>query len=854
VANEDDEEGKAAAAAAAAEAKAAAMAAEAAAAAVSESTTGVRTGANALWEDESERRFYELFPPLRETMPSALFAGAKARKRVLHTELLLDVEATEGGDGGDDDEGGGATDSSLEVDTSERNRAFFEAMLTVGSREACDALSTEFVYLNSKSMRRRVAQAVFDVPRTRLELIPHYARFLATLASAGLVEVPTAVLKMYLREFRGQQARMDQVHGLEFRIRNVRMLGECVKFRLAPTATAFAMTHRMLDSFSNRDIEVLSHFLETCGRYLVRREDSKARMMSLLASVRKKAVAKVLEPRLSMLLDNAYFMCLPLEGESRLAKRVRTPRPLEQQFTRHVLRHLLTGPESVERVVQVLRRLSWPVCGFDVASVLLAPAKLHADAIVSAAEVTAHLAVAHPTFGVALLDRGLERLETALSDLVQTRLQDVQALVTYIGALSRFRLVKEPLLAKVVDSILLMAFRLPGVGQRLNALMGGATEEQVRAIAATPNAAFFYIRLAALMLESACPLKRKSRALRRPLLHLRVLLWLAAPLPLEMEFTVADLCDALGWKLREFSSVQEAREAMVQDGSETVAEARAIADAAAAVIQARLDAVGSARKDSSTTSRTQDSGDGTAADVHGADDEDGDDGEADGDVDGEDVDDDEGDEDDVDEEEDDSDVDEVGEAEDAFDKDVKLKGKTQTLADKKDEEEDEAFGAMLAALTAVDTSTDKPRVNTKAIDDMAIPVGLGTRQRDRQAAVGADTPPTKRKLTLMVRRGGKAAGRDLLLDKEASLVRVTDAAIADAATQEDAADRDAVKQYVLAYSETHADMDADMDDERHRGRTKPAPRRPAPSVGHALATFTTVTTGTRPTGSDGKWR
>ena len=296
---------------------------------------------------------------------------------------------------------------------------------------------------------------------------------------------------------------------------------------------------------------------------------------------------------------------------------------------------------------------------------------------------------------------------------------------------------------------------------------------------------------------------------------------------------------------------------MLEDGAETVAEARALAAATAAAIQAgehgdRAGTQGNATSDSPDAVRAN-TGDSR---VEGDDDrDDGDEGESDIDVDDDDVDDDDDDDDDVDEEEeDDSDVDEVGEAEDAFDKDVKLKGKAQEEAKKQNAQEDKAFEDMLAALTAVDTSLDKPRVSTRTIDDMAIPVGLGSRQRDKQTVLDSDTSTTKRKLTLMVRRGGKAAGRDLVLDKESTLVRVADTAIAEAATGEDAAGRDAVKQYVLAYSATHADLDADLDDDRQRGRVKPAPRRPAPSVGHALATFTTATTGIRPTGSEGKWR
>lgn len=58
----------------------------------------------------------------------------------------------------------------------------------------------EFCYLNSKSNRKRLVRALFNVPRTSLELLPYYSRMVATLSTC-MKDVSSMLIQMLEEEF-----------------------------------------------------------------------------------------------------------------------------------------------------------------------------------------------------------------------------------------------------------------------------------------------------------------------------------------------------------------------------------------------------------------------------------------------------------------------------------------------------------------------------------------------------------------------------------------------------------------------------------------------------------------------------
>lgn len=61
-------------------------------------------------------------------------------------------------------------------------------------------LQVEFCYLNSKANRKKLAWALFNVPRTSLELLTYYSRLVATL-STYMKDLPSITLSMLEDEF-----------------------------------------------------------------------------------------------------------------------------------------------------------------------------------------------------------------------------------------------------------------------------------------------------------------------------------------------------------------------------------------------------------------------------------------------------------------------------------------------------------------------------------------------------------------------------------------------------------------------------------------------------------------------------
>lgn len=79
--------------------------------------------------------------------------------------------------------------------------------MSVHMRQLCPLIlkltyhfQVEFCYLNSKASRKKLAQALFSVPRTSLELLPYYSRLVATL-SPYMKNLPSMLLSMLEEEF-----------------------------------------------------------------------------------------------------------------------------------------------------------------------------------------------------------------------------------------------------------------------------------------------------------------------------------------------------------------------------------------------------------------------------------------------------------------------------------------------------------------------------------------------------------------------------------------------------------------------------------------------------------------------------
>ncbi|CAA7052018.1 unnamed protein product [Microthlaspi erraticum] len=106
------------------------------------------------------------------------------------------------------------------------------------SRDLIDQLTVDYCYLNSKTNRKKLVKALFNVPRTSLELLAYYSRMVATLATC-MKDIPSTLVQMLEDEFDALVHKKDQMN-IETTIRNIRFIGELCKFKIVHPNTVFS--------------------------------------------------------------------------------------------------------------------------------------------------------------------------------------------------------------------------------------------------------------------------------------------------------------------------------------------------------------------------------------------------------------------------------------------------------------------------------------------------------------------------------------------------------------------------------------------------------------------------------------
>ncbi|KAH9722581.1 Regulator of nonsense transcripts UPF2 [Citrus sinensis] len=265
------------------------------------------------------------------------------------------------------------------------------------SRDLIDQLTVEFCYLNSKSNRKRLVRALFNVPRTSLELLPYYSRMVATLSTC-MKDVSSMLIQMLEEEFNFLINKKDQMN-IETKIRNIRFIGELCKFKIAPAGLVFSCLKACLDDFTHHNIDVACNLLETCGRFLYRSPETSIRMANMLEILMRLKNVKNLDPRHVTLVENAYYLCKPPERSARVSK----VRPPLHQYIRKLLFSDL-DKSSIEHVLRQLRKLPWSDCESYLLKCFMKVHKGKYGQIHLIASLTAGLSRYHDEFAVAVVD------------------------------------------------------------------------------------------------------------------------------------------------------------------------------------------------------------------------------------------------------------------------------------------------------------------------------------------------------------------------------------------------------------------------------------------------------------------
>ncbi|GFP82417.1 regulator of nonsense transcripts upf2 [Phtheirospermum japonicum] len=397
----------------------------------------------ALWDDEDTRAFYECLPDLRAFVPAVLLGEAESKSN----EQSSKSQESSSDAASESDKGQTATQENPEIsaepgtvpedkeekdkekgkekDTERRGESekdkvkgldgtnlevLLHRLPSCVSRDLIDQLTVEFCYLNSKSSRKKLVRALFNVPRTSLELLPYYSRMVATLSTC-VKDVSSMLLQFLEEEFNTLTNKKDQMN-IETKIRNIRFIGELCKFKIAPAGLVFSCLKACLDDFTHHNIDVACNLLETCGRFLYRSPETAVRMSNMLEILMRLKNVKNLDPRQSTLVENAYYLCKPPERSARVSK----VRPPLHQYIRKLLFSDL-DKSSIEHVLRQLRKLPWDECEAYILKCFLKVHKGKYGQIHLIASLSAGLSRYHDDFAVAVVDESIVFMYVLLSEV-----------------------------------------------------------------------------------------------------------------------------------------------------------------------------------------------------------------------------------------------------------------------------------------------------------------------------------------------------------------------------------------------------------------------------------------------------
>lgn len=140
----------------------------------------------------------------KQLQPQSAFAfdagcAVSLTSSTLHVHIADKVDAAEGTAADTEALGGAKTKAAVD--------ALLAQLPKCISRDLCDELSVNFCYVNSKAARKRLVRIVCETHRSKLQLLPFYARIAATLSQV-FADVAAAVLKAQEDEFSFLQVRL----------------------------------------------------------------------------------------------------------------------------------------------------------------------------------------------------------------------------------------------------------------------------------------------------------------------------------------------------------------------------------------------------------------------------------------------------------------------------------------------------------------------------------------------------------------------------------------------------------------------------------------------------------------------
>ncbi|XP_037077123.1 regulator of nonsense transcripts 2-like [Pollicipes pollicipes] len=409
-----------------------------------------------IWEDDDQRSFYTNLNDLRASIPSILYSDSQQA-----TEPTDEPEPPpeEMDDLPDEvsDEHLREPEEEPEPDTAVNSSnkllldAFLNSLPSRVSRSLIDQAAVEFcMSLNTKNNRKKLVRVLFNVPRTRLDLLPFYARLVATLHPC-MPDVASDLAQMLKADFKYHVRKKDQIN-IETKLKVMRFIGELVKFGMYGRNEALWCVRMLLNDFAHHHVEMACALLECCGRFLYRTVETHLRTKVYLEQLMRKKAAMAFDSRYVTMIDNMYYTVLPPEGA---ALSVRKERPPLHNYMRKLIYQDL-AKNTTEKVLRQLRKLDWS--DTDTAAYcircLSSVWRIKYYHIRCLASLVAGLSQYQEDVGPHVVDNTLEdiRLGMELNEVHfnQRRI----SVVRYLGELYNYRLLDTAVVFKVLFSLI----------------------------------------------------------------------------------------------------------------------------------------------------------------------------------------------------------------------------------------------------------------------------------------------------------------------------------------------------------------------------------------------------------------
>ncbi|KAF4114958.1 regulator of nonsense transcripts 2 [Onychostoma macrolepis] len=528
-----------------------------------------------IWEDEDARNFYENMVDLKAFVPAILFkdnekgsqTSKEGREGNSTEELEMELEVLD------------ITDDPIDLDTADETEseelakkildeqeqedeeastgshlklivdAFIQQLPNCINRDLIDKAAMDFcMNMNTKSNRRKLVRALFTVPRQRLDLLPFYARLVATLHPC-MSDVADDLCSMLKGDFRFHIRKKDQIN-IETKNKTVRFIGELAKFKMFSKTDTLHCLKMLLSDFSHHHIEMACTLLETCGRFLFRSPESHLRTSVLLEQMMRKKQAQHLDVRYVTMVENAYYYCNPPPME----KTVRRKRPPLQEYIRKLLYKDLSKV-TTEKVLRQMRKVPWqdPEVKSYLICCMINIWNVKYNSIHCVANLLAGLVAYQEDVGIHVVDGVLEDIRLGMEvnqpKFNQRRISSAK----FLGELYNYRMVESAVIFRTLFSFTSFGVNTDGSPSPLD-----------------PPEHLFRIRLVCTLLDTCGQYFDRGSSKKKLdcfLIYFQRYVWWKKsldvwtkdqPFPIDIEYMITDTLEMLRPKMKLCSSLDEA--------------------------------------------------------------------------------------------------------------------------------------------------------------------------------------------------------------------------------------------------------------------------------------------------------